>query len=352
MDLQNLLADSTHLAGIEPMPGSPLDGVVSVVWAVGRRCNFACSYCSKEFHDRVSPHRTFDELRTVWNNIKKAMAPRGLVAAIEFTGGEPTLNPDFLEFVRYLNTTQRRCVRLLGGTTNGSESLQYYEQLTEHFDWISFSTHFEWWDEHQFMTMLLDLKRSIGERARKTPINVMVMYEDWSASQVQKLRDIIDSEGIQNLPILVYNVYNSKGIVNKKSHPFDHEAYLQRQGVVTPPKSITTEKAKATSSSTSLIEHSAAIENPDTQLLFDNGSIVPGHSQTLVNLRVNSFPNWKCHAGRDRLFINVDGTVYGGMCRIVEMGNMLSEFQLLEQPVICDGRDCSCMGDVRVKKWK
>jgi organic radical activating enzyme len=338
------------MAGLECPAGGGYDGLFLFGWAIGKRCNFACSYCSKEFHDRISPHRSFDELRDVWSNVKRQIAPRNMAAAVEFTGGEPTLNPDFLDLVRYLDLTQRSALRWMGTTTNGTQSLQYYEELTEHLDWICFSTHFEWWNEHDFMTTLLDLKRALAKRRRQPDINVNLMYETWSLDQVEKIKAIVAAEGITNLPIMVYNEYGSKGIRNKNSQPFDYSAYLKdRDGIEQ--AAIQTHGSDA-SAETMLAEHSGQVDNPDMQLTLDDGQRIPVHAQILVNLHLNKFPGWRCNAGIDRIFINTDGMVYGGMCKAVQLGDMLSEFKLLDKPVVCDGRECFCMSDVRIKKWK
>ena len=320
MKIAELAKTPERLVGLECLPGAGYEGLFLFGWAIGKRCNFACSYCSKEFHDRVSPHRSFDELRDVWSNVERQIVPRNMAAAIEFTGGEPTLNPDFLDLVRWLDVTQRPALRWMGTTTNGTESLQYYEQLTEHLDWISFSTHFEWWDENEFMTTLLDLKRAFAKRGRQPDLNVNLMYETWSLELVEKIKAILAAENIKNLPLMVFNEYGSKGIRNKKSQPFDHAAYLAARGEAAPvtAEAVGAAAAPAPSAAAMLMEHSVEIDNPDMRLTLDNGQQVPVHAQVLVNMQLNKFAGWRCNAGTDRIFINTDGMVYGGMCKAVE----------------------------------
>jgi len=350
MKIAEIAKAPDRLARLECLPGSGYEGLFLFGWAIGKRCNFACSYCSKEFHDRVSAHRSFDELRDVWSNVERQIVPRGMSAAIEFTGGEPTLNPDFLDLVRWLDLTQRPALRWMGTTTNGTESLEYYEQLTEHLDWISFSTHFEWWNENEFMTTLLDLKRAIAKRKRQPEISVNLMYETWSLEQVEKIKAIVSAEKIKNIPLLVFNEYGSKGIRNKNSQPFDYAAYLGDRDRLSP--MAVRAAAPLGSAEAMLLEHSGEVDSPDMRLTLDDGHHVPVHAQVLVNLHLNTFAGWNCNAGTDRIFINTDGIVYGGMCKAVELGHMLSEFKLLDKPVVCDGRECFCMSDVRIKKWK
>ena len=372
MSIETLAANAARIVAIGPPPGSALEKALSIVWGVGRRCNFACSYCSKEFHDKTSPHRSFGELRGIWTKIRQAMAPRDLVATIEFTGGEATLNPDFLGFVRFLDQKQRPWLRQMGMTSNGSATLEYYEELTKHLDWLTLSTHFEWWDENRFMTTLLDLKRSLTQRGRSWAVNVNLMYEEWNAPEIQKIKQVLDAENIQSTPIYIYNIHGSKGIANKSSTPFDYDRYLHSRGITptpAPEPSVSAPSVSAPSTAEPgiaipsapepersltdiLLEHSGSLENANTELTLDDGSRVLVHSQTFTNLHLNNFPGWKCNAGKDRIFINVDGEVYGGMCRMVEKGNIRKELKLSEQPVVCDGRDCHCMSDIIVKKWK
>ena len=350
---------------------------MSIVWGVGRRCNYACSYCSKDFHDKTSPHRSFGELRGIWTKIRQAMAPRDLVATIEFTGGEATLNPDFLGFVRFLHQKQRPWLRQMGMTSNGSATLEYYEELTNYVDWLTFSTHFEWWDENRFMTTLLDLKRSLTQRGRSWVINVNLMYEEWNAPEIQKIKQILDAEHIQSTPIYIYNIHGSKGIANKSSTPFNYARYLESRGITqapvleanvsepsapepgvpgmslpemsvpemsVPEMSIPQPGESSASAPTPepsltdiLLEHSGSLENANVELALADGSRLSVHAQALTNLHVNNFPGWKCNAGKDRLFINVDGQMYGGMCRMVDMGNVRKEIKLTEEPVCATG---------------
>ncbi len=65
-----------------------------VQMVVTRRCNLACGYCN-EF-DKVSNPLPLDTLKRQLDKIHELGA-----LAVEFTGGEPLLNPDLVEAVRY-----------------------------------------------------------------------------------------------------------------------------------------------------------------------------------------------------------------------------------------------------------
>ena len=81
--------------------------VFQVTWDTGRRCNYDCSYCPVHRHDNFSKHATLDELKAntdfLFEYIDTYMQYRDYkYASISFTGGEPTVNPNFIPFIQYL----------------------------------------------------------------------------------------------------------------------------------------------------------------------------------------------------------------------------------------------------------
>lgn len=218
-----------QIAAILPGEVNTAQNVLTVNWNIGRRCNFSCSYCPKDLHDRVSPDLSFNQLVLAWNNIVGAMQPKSMMASVEFTGGEPTLNPHFLQFATYLNRNHRDKIWSVGVTTNGSASAEYYGLLMKEFDWIAFSTHFEWWDEPNFMATLLDIWRTTGRNQRGKWLIVNLMYEEWSAESVNRIAKILKAEKIPFNPFHIRNYYGSKGIKNKQKRQFDYEAYLEAE---------------------------------------------------------------------------------------------------------------------------
>jgi uncharacterized radical SAM superfamily Fe-S cluster-containing enzyme len=88
-----------------------------VMWALGRRCNYQCSYCDDVAHDTKSPYVPREQLFAAVDLLHRDFA-RGEIIRYAFSGGEPTLNPAFLDLARHL-TAQGHIV---GTTTNGSRT--------------------------------------------------------------------------------------------------------------------------------------------------------------------------------------------------------------------------------------
>jgi len=62
---------------------------LSVMWNLGKRCNYDCSYCPASIHDNHSPHTDIEILK---NTVDKICETDRSVR-FTFTGGEPTVHP-------------------------------------------------------------------------------------------------------------------------------------------------------------------------------------------------------------------------------------------------------------------
>lgn len=108
-----------------------------IMWAFGRKCNFDCSYCDDVSHSKLdSDLVALEAIQKVKEYAKKFR--QGKPISWSITGGEPTINKFFLDFVKELSD--------LGDTitvaTNGSASNEYYTELAKYAN-INISVHFE-----------------------------------------------------------------------------------------------------------------------------------------------------------------------------------------------------------------
>mgnify|MGYP000894706000 CR=1 FL=1 len=81
-------------------------------WDVTKRCNLDCIYCFGKITDTkvlVHPIQT--------DKLISTLEKTGKTFRISFTGGEPTVNPEFFKFLEYLQETYPHWKRTL--TTNG-----------------------------------------------------------------------------------------------------------------------------------------------------------------------------------------------------------------------------------------
>lgn len=108
-----------------------------IMWAFGKKCNFSCFYCDDNSHSKLD-----SDLVTA-DAIEKALEyadqfRNGKPIMWSFTGGEPTINPLFLNLVKRLHSKGDS----ITVATNGSATDEYYSELAKYAN-INISVHFE-----------------------------------------------------------------------------------------------------------------------------------------------------------------------------------------------------------------
>jgi hypothetical protein len=76
-------------------------------------------------------------------------------------------------------------------------------------------------------------------------------------------------------------------------------------------------------------------------------------SERLHNENLDNWKGWNCAAGYNYLVIDAESNVYGSMCKNDYLGNLNSEFQILNTYTICKRDRCIlCAPDLSVSKFK
>ena len=96
-----------------------------IIWDLGRRCTYACTYCPPHRNNKTSPLVGFKDLKESMDfldqyvTIYEDMRGRPYTKRkLSFTGGEPTIHTGFLKFANYIKETYGDRYTI-GITTNG-----------------------------------------------------------------------------------------------------------------------------------------------------------------------------------------------------------------------------------------
>lgn len=145
-------------------------------WNLGKRCNYDCLYCADSLHDFVSPHRSLENLIEIAEKMK-ANIPKNKLIRIWFTGGEPTVNPNFLSFCKWLIDDGRFIVGL---NTNGSRTMEYLLELISYINIIQFSSHFQYVENDTFLPKIKAINDYVRNKHNKSmSLNLMMEPEHW-----------------------------------------------------------------------------------------------------------------------------------------------------------------------------
>lgn len=169
------MVDYNDIVAIEPTRDSDF---FYVHWNIGKRCNYDCVYCPDKLHDLTSPHRTLDNLITIADKIE-LNSPKEKVR-IWFTGGEPTVNPAFMDLCKHL---KKKNGWIVGLNTNGSRTVDYFKELINEIDVIQFSSHFEYLELEEFANKLLETQKECNKFEHKhISLNLMMEPEHWNTA--------------------------------------------------------------------------------------------------------------------------------------------------------------------------
>ena len=169
-------------------------GPMMVTWDLGRRCNYDCSYCLAIHHNNYSRHRTLEECKSVFDFIQEytdiynTHRNTKFPTTINFTGGEPTVNPNFWDILEYIK--ERDPSTNLSLTTNGAFNKKYIEYIEKYMSGVTVSYHTE--ADPTLKQQVIDNILAISDTNVWMQVNLMMHVDYWDevVSVYNQLTDI------------------------------------------------------------------------------------------------------------------------------------------------------------------
>lgn len=149
-----------------------------ITWDLGRRCNYDCTYCEAKHHNLTSRHRTLDELIKTFEFIRewvKLYRAPGQGVNIDFTGGEPTVNPNFWKLIQYIRESGEDYYIAL--TSNGTWGKKNMNNVIDNVDGVTISYHAEADDELKKKVVLNIL--ALAKTDKWMQVNMMLHQDYW-----------------------------------------------------------------------------------------------------------------------------------------------------------------------------
>ncbi len=281
---------------------------IKVEWNLGKRCNYDCSYCPAAIHDNSSPHTDIEILKSAVDKLVSLGKP----VRISFTGGEPTVHPDFKELIDYCKHTG---ISWISVTTNGTRKPEFYDSLR--VDQLVFSVHYEY-DYKKIVFTATSLKN-----IKKENVIVQLMAHHEHMDKVRDTYGYLRTVGHPS--ITVRRIRWTEG---------DHDLFDDMRYHPDDLKWVKT--AEATVKGNCVID--------GTRIL---------HANDIIKLHLNKYKGWTCYAGIESLMINWDGDVHRATCRVGgRLGNIYEgTFDVPSEPIVCDRNFCTCAADIPLTKY-
>lgn len=309
---------------------TPIEHQFIVSWIPHIRCNYDCMYCPDDRHNDFSTLPDFETMCSYWQQVYEKTKHRNLPYSINFSGGEATINKNFIRVVEWLTDNYSDSVLKMHVTTNGSASLSYYFRLLEKITAISFSTHTEYMDDN-FLDKIKAL--TIYAKANNKMAFVNVMQEYWATDKIKKIVEFCKTH---NIPYAISKInYNLPG--SRQWPIFNVNTQSDERRDLTLTQELLDLCDKEIDPLVNLEDEYYNIE-----VTSADGARQLTFGTKLRYLDLHHFRGWKCHAGLDRIFITPDSSVYSGECENDFMGKLDdNSFKLFDRPQLCKRETCT-----------
>lgn len=332
----------------------PVDvGPMMVTWDLGRRCNYDCSYCESTHHNNYSRHRNVDELKSVFDFILEYTSTLNSVRKypfnthLNFTGGEPTVNPHFWKLVEYSKTVAPDFNLSL--TTNGAWHSKHTQTIIDNFSGVTVSYHAEA-DESLRSSVLTNII-ALSQSKLWLQVNLMMHVEHWD--HCVSVYHILKEHNV-NVKIRVIGDGNvtrkgwfqdSDGGNRRTTHEYSPEQiewFWKQNGI--------TDKPKSTETGTNVGRQCCGSRTLCGKV--DN-------SWQPVNVINTEFKGWSCSV--DYYFLHIDqeteeiyhhqtckakhGNTVGPIGSLSDTESVLNDLRnrlIVNEPIICPNNRCGC----------
>lgn len=170
----------------------------TISWSLGYRCNYNCSYCSPRIHNNYSSHLPYEQWCRAWDLVHSKIAPNRIRLTI--VGGEPTINPSYIDMITYASSPAIHIVT----TTNGTASVHQLAKALA-LGSLTISIHQEYCDIDKMILKLRSLSSSVDSNHR---INISYMMKPNTSHLFQAFKQSIpDNIHIEAVPIYDPNTF-------------------------------------------------------------------------------------------------------------------------------------------------
>ena len=197
-----------------------------VIWDLGRKCTYACSYCPPHRKNSWSAVADFEELKKTADDLERYSVllnkyrNNQFRVSASFTGGEPTVNPAFFDFLVYLQEKYPHWNRTL--TTNGFYSERKLRLVMKNTNFTTLSYHCEGSPE-QKQRVRENIKIMVAE-GYGFKVNVMFHERDDYFTECVELCKWFDEIGVKYTPRIIGDQGDIKqGLKDKTVHTYTNE---------------------------------------------------------------------------------------------------------------------------------
>lgn len=287
------------------------DDSFDVVWDLGRRCTYACTYCGPHHSNKTSPNTSLEVLKHTLNGIVgytdllNQYRTEKKTTTLAFTGGEPTVNPDFFEFIEYCNLNFPDIKTNI--TTNGCYTPKKCQQIIDNIDSCTLS----WHAEQSEIEEKLVRNNIIAMKEADYNFKINLMFHKDYFDECVELANWLDEIGVKYTPRVIGDSDNPRDVEDGYAHIYTEEQHKWFKDYWSRgKKEKVNEEAKSCEMAQNLGRPCCAGRGLSIQIdnEWNEGSFVPS----------TNFQGWNCMINWDFLFIHseLDGVWHHQTCQV------------------------------------
>jgi organic radical activating enzyme len=285
-----------------------------VSWTLSNKCNYKCSYCPSNLHSGTTGQPQWSTVERFVKNF--AVPDKHLCYRI--SGGEPTYWKHFIDLARLVKEQGHT----FSFMTNGSQTVDYYKEISQYADGIIISYHPEYAD----LDHIIEVCNSVDSIVA---INLMLVPEEFD-------RQLEVAE-------YLYNGADKAAIWPK--------VILDKSD----PDNITNTPADYTLEQLDIIKNWKYFRKLDDSVLHRGDILLDGlatDANELILKGLNRHRGWNCYGGLDMINIDMWGNLYRSDCKNGGALGNIERYGLPVIPIRCDMDSCNCLSDIYLRKQR
>lgn len=294
----------------------------SVSWILGRFCNYKCSYCWPYANSQTPDHQELAVYINTIDEIRAQASDNGFIRFHwSFSGGEPTAYKHAIELMSKVHYDS------IHMTTNLSPGLQWWDRWLDATKLsrrrsITASFHLEFANEEDFFRKCIHLMNN----GVFVTVNKVMVPEHFEEIYNRALR--MHNRGI-NVTLKPQSNETASGIVEGYT---DDMIQMMQNGF---PQQANGE------------------ELLQVKLIDDEQKIwFIDQAERFNSFGFNKFTDWTCNSGFQSCIIRGTEVKRSYSCHDVPLGNILTGFELFNEPKKCITPTCVSSADSKIPKCK
>lgn len=323
----------------------------NILFTVLNKCNYNCKYCPSYLNNGSKPRILVQDYINFFKNLflDNPQIFQYEKRFISFTGGEPSIYEGIEDLIDFFKENDFNITL----DTNGSAKMHFWEKNLSKLNMTNLSVHVKY---ANFDHILQVVKLGI-EKQSVVKVAILMDPEHWDRAM-----EAVNFFKEKKIPILEF-----KGLTFR----------LEKQEAKNPLKAMSTDnqqkrhyyntysqeqlnwiKNNKYHSNIPLKEINPNYVTRNAYIIYEDGTKQKFLGQELVTKELNKFDGYECEAGKSNLSIKHNGDIKGAHCSAkvnTKFGNLIENknlrIKLNNSPVLCRHDKCSCVSDMRIKKW-